>query len=180
MQSKWFDIFRLKRFNFVVVEINGNRERQKLSQKHRSSWDNEFFLVLPEGHEMETFQPSDFVKKYGMILKNFMASDDSRVLITDQVILGAIVKGEQKDNFFNFLIKRKKQIIVFSELGTSDLFSNYENQTYVMDENTFLQKTEIPNSSKIIKQRIAEVYSPFSNPVDTYEKMKKDGIHRIQ
>lgn len=179
MKSKWFDIFRLKRFIFVVVEINGNRERQKLSQKHKSSWDNEFFTLLPENHEMESFQPSDFVKKYGMILKNFMASDDTRVLITDQVILGAIVKGEQKDNFFNFLIKRKKQIIVLSELGTSDLFSNYANQTYVMEEKVFLQKTEISNSSKIIKQRLSEVYSPFSNPVGTYEKMRVDDFKKM-
>lgn len=178
MQNNWFDVFRLKRFSFIVIEINSNRERQKISQKHKGSWDKDFYTILPESFEVDSFQPGDYVKKYGVVLKSFMASEEHKILVTDQLILGAIVKGEQKDNFLNFLVKRGKKMIVLSELGTSELFEKHMDKTYVMEENHFLQKTEYENSVKVIKHRIAYVYSPFSNPVATYQKMKNDDFVR--
>lgn len=179
MENNWLDIFRLKRFDFVVVEINSNKERQKLSQKHKSSWDKSFYTILPENFEIDVFQPNDYVKKYGTILKSFISNEDKEVLITDQVILGAIVKGEQKDNFLNFIVKRKKKIVIFAEPGTADLFEKNKDSVYVLTENLFIQKTEFEKSVKVIKQRIAEVYAPFSNPVTTYQKMKNDGVKRF-
>lgn len=179
MENNWLDIFRLKRFDFVVVEVKSNKERQRLSQKHKSSWDKNFFTILPENFEVDTFQPNDYVKKYGTILKSFMASEDKEVLITDQLILGAIVKGEQKDNFLNFIVKRRKKIVIVAEPGTADLFEKNKENVYVLDENIFIQKTEFEKSVQVIKQRISEVYTPFSNPVITYQKMKTDGVKRF-
>lgn len=179
MYISWHDIFRLKKFDFVVIEVSSDRERLKLSQKHKDSWDKDFYTLLPDSIEFSSYQAGDYVKKYGSLLKKFMADDSHNVLITDQLILGAIVKDEQRLNFLNFFVKRGKKLIVLAEPGTTQLFEEFLTRTYTIDNTLIQQRTEFENSVKVIKKKVSEVYTPFSDPVNTYQKMKTDGVERI-
>lgn len=176
MDKNWLNVFRLKKFHFAVVEVSSPKERQKITQKYKTSWGEVFFPILPESFEIDTFQNADYVKKYTLALKKFMEDDSFEYLVTDEIILAAIVKREKKESFLNFLLKKNKKLILFADTGVADIFEQYKKDTIIMSQDQFNQKINYEESMKKIKERISFVYTPFSNPIGSFKKMMSDNF----
>jgi hypothetical protein len=135
-----------------------------------------FFLMMPNPIELKKFDSSEAVRKYAPALKEFMEDDTKNTLFTEEDILKSIIKEEKRSNFFKFLIKKKKNIVLFCHKDL-DFNANPDNYTSIyMNTEDLIKQESLFKKFDDIKEAIKKTHNPFKNPFEAFSKIESENI----
>ncbi len=132
----------------------------------------EILLLIPSFEDLSKTESMTLLKLFAPKLKEFIESKEKKTLITQENVLNILVKEDKRSNFFKFLAKNNKNIIVFAE----DEYEKYvktlgSNYLYlVLGQDEWLTSLGMFDRFKDIKIAIQNTHNPFKNPKNAYSK----------
>lgn len=173
----WKIIFNTKSYNYIFIKQLKDNEYLKYYFENMEEIKKEksFSFLMPDTLEELKIQDSNFfVKKYAQQLKNFIENPSVTTLFTEEDILKYIIKEDKRNNFFKFLMKKKKNIVLFcyKDLDYSANPDNY-NSLYMNSED-LLKQDSLFKKFDDIKEAIRNTHNPFKNPFEAFSKFKEE------
>jgi len=120
-------------------------------------------VMIPNIYELN-HSVDDYMYKYGQIMKNFIDDPKKRYLITNNLILDALIKENKREVMFRFFHKKNKNILVFTnndnilQYVQKDV-KGYKFQHYKL--NTWHEEFKIFDKFKVIKEDTYNAYKVF-------------------
>lgn len=172
----WKIVFKTRSYYYIFIKEN--RDTNYLSFFYQNQYDIEkektFFFLMPNQVEMQQGNPNDYIVKYAPALKRFMDSPEKTTLFAEEDVLKAIIKEEKRNNFFKFLSKKKKNIVLFCHDDLDKYAHSAEYiHTYMTREDLELQLSLFQRFNKI-KTAIQNTHNPFKNPIAAFQKFKEE------
>lgn len=120
-------------------------------------------VMLPNIYELN-HSVDDYVYKYGQIIKNFIDHPKKKYLVTNNLILDALIKENKREVMFKFFQKKNKNILVFTNNDMITKYvpkdvKGYKVQHYKL--NTWQEEFKIFDKFKIIKEDTYKAYEVF-------------------
>ncbi len=174
----WKVILSTNNYHSVFIRNSEDDDSLKLLYKY---WDevlliNDYVILVPNYQERQSKDTSGYLKKFAPILKSFIDSTDKKTLIAEESVLNALIKHDKRENFFKFLVKQKKNIILFCnstyETYTSNIPAPYT--FMVLDYENWVNSVEVLDRFSEIKEAIAKTYNPFKNPAVAFKKYESE------
>ncbi len=176
----WRIILNTNNYHSVFIRNSFNDESLELFYKHMKeiSKIEDYAILLPT--EQEKKDTSKYIHKFAPELKTFIEDNNKKTLISSENVLNILIKIEKRENFFKFLFKQKKNIIVFCE---SDYEKYVELIPYpynfaLLSHNDWENNIDIFDRFSDIKIAISETYNPFKNPFLAFKKYKEEEKQR--
>jgi hypothetical protein len=172
----WKIVFKTRSYYYIFIKQNKDSNYLDFFYQHQYDIEKEksFFFLMPNSIELEKGDSKEYIHKYAPALKKFMDSPDKTTLFAEEDVLKAIVKEEKRSNFFKFLSKKKKNIVLFCH---QDLDQSAQNpdyiHTYMTREDLELQLSLFQHFNKI-KNAIQNTHNPFKNPIAAYQKFQQE------
>lgn len=134
----------------------------------------DFYAILPTVQDIEARDYSKYVMRFAPLLKSFIENKDKKTLITEEGILNHLIKDEKRESFFKFLLKQKKNIIVFCHSDYERYVSKIQMPYFanIIDFDRFEKNLNIFNRFSEIKIAISKTYNPFKDPLVAYKNYK--------
>ena len=106
----WKWVFHTKTHHCVLINMNEKNFSSFWKQYYEDINKIEKFVILVP-YVGVTLTPMEIARKYGLMLKDFFDSKKTTLIINEHV-LNVLIKEETKSNFFKFLAKKNKNIII--------------------------------------------------------------------
>ena len=173
----WKIIFNTKSYHYIFIKElkDSNYLKYYFDNMSAIKKENSFYMMMPDTLEELNIQDTNFfVRKYANSLKEFIDSDKVNTLFTEEDILKAIIKEEKRANFFKFLIKKKKNIVLFCHKDL-DYSSNPDNYSALyLNLEDLLRQESLFKRFNDIREVIKNTHNPFKNPFEAFDKIQKD------
>ena len=170
----WKVILNTNNYHSVFIRNNENDDALMLLYKY---WDEissieDYVMLIPNIQERKERDTSNYLKKFAPILKSFIDNKDKNTLIAEESVLNALLKHDKRENFFKFLIKQKKNIILFCNSNYEDYTVNIPKpySSLILDYENWSASIEIFDRFSDIKEAVAKTYNPFKNPSVAFKK----------
>ena len=174
----WKWVFHTKTHHCVLINMNEKNFSSFWKQYYEDINKIEKFVILVP-YVGVTLTPMEIARKYGLMLKDFFDSKKTTLIINEHV-LNVLIKEETKSNFFKFLAKKNKNIIVFYEDDNIFEHISFAKENKSMRYNILklndvsLQKLINSKSYfEIIKTSMKNLHSPFKNPMESFKKIQE-------
>jgi hypothetical protein len=172
----WRVILNTNNYHSIFIKSSFNDESLGLFYKYINeiSKIEDYSILLPT--EQEKKDTSKYIAKFAPELKNFIEDNSKKTLISSENVINVLIKNEKRENFFRFLFKQKKNIIIFCE-------SDYEKYVELIpspynfalfSHNDWENNIDIFDRFSDIKIAISETYNPFKNPFIAFKKYKEE------
>lgn len=170
----WKVILNTNNYHSVFIKYNENGDSLMLLYKYLGEIEQvqDYVMIVPTYQEKEAKDTSNYLKKFAPILKSFIDDKNKKTLIAEESVLNALLKQDKRENFFKFLSKQKKNIIVFCNSSYEEYVKNIS-QPYsclIMDYDSWKNSIEIFDRFSDIKIAVLKTYNPFKNPSVAFKK----------
>ena len=173
----WKIIFNTKSYHYIFIKQlkDSNYLKYYFYNLEEIKKENSFYILMPSSLEELNIQDSNFfVKKYANRLKEFIENDSITTLFTEEDILKSIIKEEKRANFFKFIVKKKKNIVLFCHKDL-DYSANPDNYTSLyMNNEDLLKQDSLFKKFDDIKNAIKNTHNPFKNPFEAFDKFQDE------
>lgn len=173
----WKIIFNTKSYHYIFIKQlkDNNYLKYYFDNLEEIKKEKSFYILMPSSlEELNIQDPNFFVKKYANNLKEFIENDSIPTLFTEEDILKAIVKEEKRSSFFKFLVKKKKNIVLFCHKDL-DFSANPDNYTAIyMNHEDLLMQDSLFKKFDDIKNAIKNTHNPFKNPFEAFDKFNEE------
>lgn len=173
----WKIIFNTKSYHYIFIKQlkDNNYLKYYFDNVDEIKKEKSFYILMPSSLEELNIQDSNFfVKKYAHQLKEFIESESITTLFTEEDILKSIVKEEKRSSFFKFLVKKKKNIVLFCHKDL-DYYANPDNYTSLyMNSDDLNMQDSLFKKFDDIKVAIKNTHNPFKNPFEAFEKFDEN------
>jgi len=174
----WKVILSTNNYHSVFIRNSEEDDSLKLLYKY---WDevlliNDYAILVPSYQERQSKDTSNYLKKFAPILKSFVESTDKKTLIAEESVLNALLKHDKRENFFKFLVKQKKNIILFCN-SNYEIYTNNIPRPYtfmMLDYENWRNSVEVFERFSEIKEAVAKTYNPFKNPGIAFKKYESE------
>lgn len=174
----WKVILNTNNYHSVFVKSNENSDSLMLFYKHYEEIlkIQDYEMLIPSYQEKDSKDTSNYIKKFAPILKAFIDNKSKRTLVAEESVLNALIKPDKRENFFKFLAKQKKNVILFCNSPYEDYVRGIS-QPYtflVLDYEKWKNSVEIFDRFYDIKIAISKTHNPFKNPLVAFKKYATD------
>lgn len=139
----WKLIFNTNNYHYILINESIKEKYLNFFFKHKENIQNidSFFFLMPTEEEIKYDTVGKNIKKYALLLKEFLENDKKKTLFMEEDIFKSIVKEEKRINFFRLISQKNKNIVfffysdignyaknphyTFIEMSESDLENNY-------------------------------------------------------
>lgn len=173
----WKIIFNTKSYYYIFIKQlkDVNYLQYYFDNIEDIKKEKSFYVLMPSSLEELNIQDSNFfVRKYANSLKEFIENDSITTLVTEEDILKAIIKEEKRANFFKFIVKKKKNIVLF---GHKDLDYSANPDSYnslYMNYEELMKQDSLFKKFDDIKDVIKNTHNPFRNPFEAFDKFNEE------
>lgn len=173
----WKIIFNTKSYHYIFIKQlkDNNYLKYYFDNIEEIKKEKTFYNLMPATLEELNIQDSNFfVRRYANNLKDFIENDSVTTLFTEEDILKAIIKEEKRASFFKFIVKKKKNIVLFCHKDL-DYSANPDNYTSIyMNSDDLLKQDSLFKKFDDIKNTIKSIHNPFKDPFEAFDKLQKD------
>lgn len=172
----WNVIFHAKSYYYVFIKTLKDDSYLKEYFTYSEEIHNEksFFVMMPTMSEANDIQGQDYAKKYAHMLKAFIEDPKKQTLITEENILKTLIKEDKRNNFFKYLSKHQKNIVLFCYSDLELYVKDIEHPALILSKDDFLQSIGILERFKNIKDAIKQTNNPFKDPIEAFHLTSKD------
>ena len=174
----WKLILNSNNYHSIFIKGNGLDNPLILLYKHLNELNeiDDFSIILPTIQEFEMKDTSKYLVKFAPMLKSFIDEKNKRTLITEERILNTLLKPEKRESFFRFLMKQKKNIIIFCESDYEKYVLNIQqNYNYlIMEYEEWVKSLDVLGRFSDIKVAISKTHNPFKNPLVAFKKYNQE------
>jgi hypothetical protein len=170
----WKVILNTNNYHSVFIRNNQNDDALMLLYKY---WDEissieDYVMLVPTLQERKEYDISNYLKKFAPILKSFIDDKNKSTLIAEESVLNALLKHDKRENFFKFLIKQKKNIILFCNSNYEEYIINIPKpySCLILEYDDWVNSVEVFDRFSDIKEAVAKTYNPFKNPNLAFKK----------
>jgi len=169
----WKLILKTNTYNGIFIK--NSKEYNCLSNLYKNLEEiekiKEYFVLLPTLTELDAKNTSEYLYKFAPLLKSFVESNDKKTLITEEGLLNILLKQEKRVNFFKFLIKQKKNIVVVCNTDYEEYVKEIQSYKYlIMSSDDWRKNTEMFERFDDIKIAISKTHNPFKDPVFAFKQ----------
>lgn len=173
----WKIIFNTKSYHYIFIKQlkDSNYLKYYFDNIEEIKKEKSFYILMPDTLEELKIQDSNFfVRKYANKLKEFIENDSITTIFTEEDILKAIIKEEKRASFFKFIVKKKKNIVLFCNKDL-DYSANPDNYTTLyMNSDDLLMQDSLFKKFDDIKNVIKNTHNPFKNPFEAFDKFQQE------
>ncbi len=173
MIRNWKLIFGTNLYHCIFVEDRFNKcIHVLLDNILEIKKEKDICIILPSIYDLQNKDFQNSFQKHSMTLKNFFDSEQSTLVIHEE-IFDILIKDEKKISFFKFVYKKKKSIfILYDESKNSRMNAlflsiqdskSYKKHIYYHD--TFLKTVNLHDSINYINQYVFNLNKFFKNPL---------------
>lgn len=170
----WKLILNTNNYHSIFIKSDEKNDCLPLLYKNlpEISQISQFCLLLPSIQELQNRDHSQYLHKFAPLLKIFAEEKQQKTLITEQSVLNVLIKEEKRTNFFKFLAKQKKNIVIFCSDNFEKYVENFPSdyKYLVMNFEQWEQSTEMFDRFADIKTAIARTHNPFKNPIEAFKQ----------
>jgi hypothetical protein len=163
----WKIIFNTNSYYYIFIKESKNNNYLKyyFDNLEEIKKEKSFYILMPSSFEELNIQDSNFfIKKYANSLKEFIENDSIKTLFTEEDILKSIIREEKRNNFFKFLVKKRKNIVLFCYKDL-DFYANPDSYNSIyMNSKDLLMQDSLFKKIEDIKNIIKNFQNPFKNP----------------
>lgn len=165
-EKNWHIIFNDISNHFVFIYYNEVKELLSFIQYLENIEKNKDFISILR-YDI-TDDSSFYLQQYTPILKKFFETEKKETLIIEEFLLQILIKEDRLENFFKFIIKKNKKIVLFSKNSYISYIKNiakidYSEQSY---KDWFLNISLFDRFYNI-KITIEKTNNPFKNPLNS-------------
>lgn len=172
----WKIVFKTRSYSYIFIKHAKDQNYLSFFYQYQYEIEQEpsFFFLLPNQVEIKQGDSKEYIRKYAPLLKEFMDSTNKTTLFAEEDVLKSIIKEEKRENFFKYLSKKKKNIVLFC-YEDLDLYAQNPGalHTYMNREELELQLSLFYKFSRI-KVAIENTHNPFKNPIRAFEKFNEN------
>jgi hypothetical protein len=163
-EKNWHIIFNDISNHFVFIYYNEIKELLSFIQYFEEIEKNKDFITILR-YDV-TDDSSFYLQQYSPILKKFFETDKKETLIIEEFLLQILIKEDKLENFFKYILKKNKKIVLFSQ----NSYLSYIQNIAKIDYSEQLYKDWFSNISLFdrfynIKIAIEKTNNPFKNPL---------------
>jgi hypothetical protein len=170
----WKVILSTNNYHSVFIKSNENNDSLMLLYKYLEEIMpiEDYVMLIPSYQEKASKDISNYLKKFAPILKSFIDDKSKKTLIAEESVLNVLLKQDKRENFFKFLAKQKKNIILFCNTDYEEYVKNISQPyTYLsLDYDSWKNSVEMFDRFSDIKVAISKTYNPFKNPGVAFKK----------
>jgi hypothetical protein len=173
----WKIVFNTRNYHYIFVKTLYDEDYLHFFYEHQKEIELEpsFFIMMPSQEDLNIYHNQEnngYVKKFAPLLKSFMESTSKTTLITEENIVKSIIKEEKRANFFRYLSKNKKNIVLFSHSDLEQYTNSDEFSLIKMTREDIERQYHLFDRFGDIKDAIKKTYNPFKNPQEAFEKIQ--------
>lgn len=166
----WKIVFSTNMNHYIFIKQKNDSEYLNFYYQYQFEIEKEesFFFLMPNSMELKNKNPKEYIAKYGPLLRTFIESPNKKTLFAEEDVLKALIKEDKRENFFKFLSKNKKNIVLFcydnlheSAKKQEHLYVNLSKEDLDFHLSLFYKFTSI-------KSEVRRTYNPFKNPQKAY------------
>lgn len=174
----WKVILNTNNYHSVFIKSNENDDSLMLLYKYLEEVlaVQDYVMLIPTFQEKEAKDSTSYLKKFAPILKSFIDDKTKKTLIAEESVLNALLKHDKRENFFRFLAKQKKNVIVFCKSNYEDYIKNIPQpyNSLLLDYESWKNSVEMFDRFYDIKIAISKTHNPFKNPGYAFKKYKSE------
>lgn len=135
----------------------------------------DFLILLPSINEYISKNNSNYIYNFSPILKSFIESNTKKTIVTEEGVINTLIKPEKRINFFKFLKKQKKNIIIFGEDNYEEYITKISDYKFlIINEEIWKKNTELFERFSEIKSTIYKINNPFKDPIGCFKKYQQE------
>lgn len=172
----WKIVFKTRSYHYIFIKHSKDAYYLNFFYQHQYDIEKEptFFFLIPTSLEIQEKYSKEYIEKCGNSLKEFMENPKKITLFAEEDLLKNIIKEDKRSNFFKYLSKKKKNIVLFCHRDLDQYADMNESMhTYMTREDLDLQLSLFQKFHSI-KGAIKETHNPFKNPAQAFEKFQTD------
>ncbi len=157
-------ILQTKNYHSIFVHLSKIEKASLFIEKNNEVFKNleEYCIMIPSIYEINQ-DKSDLIYKFNTIFKNFIENEQQKTLIVIDLVLNALIKEEKREAFFKFLLRKNKNILLFTTEDYEKYIKNIPSVYYsnILSEEKWNNKLEMFYRFDLIKNFTIEAYEPF-------------------
>lgn len=172
IMKDWKLIFNAKSYHYILIKELRKETYLKFFFEHQMEIETvpSFFFMLPSKEDLQKTEHNDYVSRFAPLLKSFIDNPQKTTLFIEEDVLKAIVKEDKLSNFFRYISKSNKNIVLFFYSDISKYPKALE-YTHIEFLDTELEKQyELLDTFNNIKLVIDRKNNPFKDPVAVFSK----------
>ena len=169
----WKLIFNTKGYHYILVHDENKEKYLDFFFKHQAEIENNpsFYFMMPSRDDLKNLSHEHYVRRFAPLLKSFMENTEKTTLFIEEDVMTSIVKEDKRNNFFRYLTKNNKNIVLFyySNLGQ---YAKEVGKDFVwIDMNPEILERQYTLLEKFIdiKASVQENFNPFKDPVSAFQ-----------
>jgi hypothetical protein len=176
MTKDWKLIFNIKNYHYILVEETIKENYLNFYWQHYNEIKSidSFFLMMPEKEDLETSIHDNYVLRFAPRLKPFIDNPDYKTLFIEEDILKSIVKEDKLNNFFRYLKKNNKNIVLFYYNDINKYVQAIDASCITLTEQELTMQYNLFDRFIDIKLAINKTHNPFKDPIAAFNKIQKD------
>lgn len=172
----WKLIFNTNSYYYILIEETNKDKYLNFYWKHQSEIESidSFFFIMPTKEDIEKNDFNSYVVRFAQLIKDFINDPKKKTLFIEEDILKAIVKEDKRTNFFRYISKSNKNVVVFYH---NDIYKYALNSDYTsikMTEQDLEMQYHLFDRFDDIKDAINKTHNPFKDPINAFNKIKND------
>lgn len=172
----WKLIFNTNNYYYIIIEemIKENYLKFYWQYKDEIEKTESFFFIMPTKEDIESNNHTNYVNRFAPLIKEFMENEGKKTLFIEEDILKAIVKEDKLINFFRYISKKNKNVVLFSYSNMKKYTYSSEYSSLTMTENELALQYNLLDRFESIKSAIDKTYNPFKDPINAFNKIQAD------